>query len=326
MVTSVRGVSVKSIVNLADQNTKIYEAHYGMTQEPASQLIALGYSRDMPLSYDRVTGAVDYTLGQLAAQAAGTSRETFHFVLNNTVVKDNRIPTYGMTYEAARQRNALPVPAGQYGVSGTSGTYNYWDEITLNPPTGAAYAEIKLLYQPTSWEYIQFLYLANDKSVVFLANEGAKLLDAWLATGMAEPYVMASTTWGTAPVPACATPGCARDAHGHARQEGDHVVVVRGQSGRERRLPHLLRPVRQAAVSRERRSGDPHLQGQRPDEPPDLHLRRDRLGRLQRQRRLRRRHGPREPSEQHGQRHGAVTARLPTAGRHRGGPPLFLPT
>jgi hypothetical protein len=31
--------------------------------------------------------------------------------------------------------------------------------------------------------------------VEFLANEGANLLDGWLNTGMAEPYVMASTTW-----------------------------------------------------------------------------------------------------------------------------------
>ena len=30
--------------NLDDPNTKIYEAHYGMTQEWADQLLALGYS------------------------------------------------------------------------------------------------------------------------------------------------------------------------------------------------------------------------------------------------------------------------------------------
>jgi hypothetical protein len=79
--------------------------------------------------------------------------------------------------------------------------------------TGAVRAEIRLLYQPTSWEYIQFLYRANNRSVAFLANEGDKLLESWLNTGMAEPYLMASTTWGAAPPPtgggggtACAAP------------------------------------------------------------------------------------------------------------------------
>ena len=128
---------VKTILDLNDPNTKIYEAHYGMTQEWANQLLALGlFRRSLPLSFDRVTGAVDYTLGDLAAQEPGTSHETFHFVLNNTVAKDNRIPPYGFAYEEARKRNALPLPATQYGSPAAGGTYNYWDEVALNPPAG----------------------------------------------------------------------------------------------------------------------------------------------------------------------------------------------
>ena len=217
VVASFGGSAVKSIVDLADPNTRVYEAHYGMTQEWAAQLLALGYSPDLPLTYDRVSGAEDHTLGQLAAQAPGSSHETFHFVLNNTVVKDNRIPTYGMSYSEARRRNALPVPASQYGNPGSNGSFNYWDELVLNPPQGAAYADIALLYQPTSWEYVQFLFLANDRRNAFLADEGINLLNAWLATGMAEPHVMASATWGDKkpntepPPPACETPGVPQD-------------------------------------------------------------------------------------------------------------------
>jgi hypothetical protein len=159
------------------------------------------------LSFNRVTGAVDRTLGDLAAQTPGTHHETFHFVLNNTVAKDNRIPTYGMTYEEARKRNALPVPATQYGGPTGTDAFNHWDSVTLSPPAGAAYANISLMYQSTSWEYIQFLYRANTGQNAFLANEGVNLLNAWLATGMAEPVVMASTTWGNAPAPACTAPG-----------------------------------------------------------------------------------------------------------------------
>ena len=51
------------------------------------------------------------------------------------------------------------------------------------------------MYQPTSWEYIEFLYLANNGSIAFLADEGSNLLDAWVNTGMATPYVMENITW-----------------------------------------------------------------------------------------------------------------------------------
>jgi hypothetical protein len=195
--------TIKTILNPG--STKVYEAHYGMTQEWAAQLRGLGYSASLPLGFDPVTGATSYTLGQLATQAPGTYHETFHFVLNDTVVKDNRIPPYGFSYNDARTRNALPVPTSQYGNPAAGGTYKYWDEIILNPPPGATSAEIRLLYLPTSWEYVQFLYLANTKSNAFLANEGVNMLNAWLNTGMAEPHIMATATW-TGSVP-CVAPG-----------------------------------------------------------------------------------------------------------------------
>jgi hypothetical protein len=198
---------VDTILNPADPNTKLYEAHYAMTQDWAQRLLALGYDAALPLAFDRVSGAVTVTLGQLAARSAGSYEKTFHFVLNNHVAMDNRIPPYGMSYDEAKKRNTLPVPASQYGGPGKGGRYAHWDTLALNPPAGAAYATIDLLYQPTSWEYVQFLYLANNRQNAFLANEGANLLEAWLNTGMAEPHVMASTTWGSPPAPVVATPG-----------------------------------------------------------------------------------------------------------------------
>jgi hypothetical protein len=197
---AVNGKNVKSLIDLQDPNTRVYEAHMGMTQEWAAKLVDLGYDPELALSYDRLTGQSDYTLGDLKEAPTGTVHETFHFALNNAVAKDNRIPPFGMSYDDARARNALPVPVNQYG---GGSTYNYWDEVTLNPPANATYAEIELLYQPTSWEYIQFLKLANNGTDpatggnAFLGQEGDNMLDAWLSTGMAEPYVMAATTWGT---------------------------------------------------------------------------------------------------------------------------------
>lgn len=199
--------AVRTMLDLPDPNTKVYEAHYGMTQDWAAALLSLGYDPGMPLSFDRETGAVTVTLGDLAGGPVESYAETFHFVLNNAVVKDNRIPPYGFAYNEARQRNALPVPADQYGGGSPGSTYNYWDVVTLNPDPNATYAEINLLYQPTSWEYIQFLYLANNGQNAFLGQEGINMLDAWLNTGMAEPHVMATATWGSPPAPTCVTPG-----------------------------------------------------------------------------------------------------------------------
>jgi hypothetical protein len=192
-------VQIESLLDLQGSNTKIFEAHMGMTQEWAQQLIDLGYDSLMPLGFNRMTGEVDYTLADLAGQGPGTAHETFHFVLNNAVIVDNRIPPYGMSYDIARARNALPVPGDQYGNPGTGGVYEYYDEVPLNQPAGAESATISLMYQPTSWEYIQFLYLANNRSNAFLADEGVNMLDAWLNTGMAAPHVMAQATWGTPP-------------------------------------------------------------------------------------------------------------------------------
>lgn len=197
-------IQVQSLLDPYDPNTKVYEAHYGMTKEWAEQLILLGYPPDLVLSYDRYTGNPDFTLGNLAAELPGAEHETFHFVLNNKVIKDNRIPPYGFDYELARQRNALPVPENQYG-GGPGKTYVYFDTFHLNSPQGAASATIDLLYQPTSYEYQLFLLKAINKANPnpFLAMEGEYMFEAWLKTGMAAPYVMASATWHDPTAPQC---------------------------------------------------------------------------------------------------------------------------
>lgn len=219
---TVDGFNVRSIIDLSATNTRIYEAHMGMTQEWAAQLISLGYPPDLALGFDRLSGDVSFSLGELASLPAGSEHETFHFVLNNTVIMDNRIPPYGMSYDLARVRNALPVPATQYGGGAPGSTYNYFDEVPLNRPAGASSAVINLMYQPTSWEYIQFLNLGNNTAAgAFLADEGKNMQEAWLHTGMAEPHIMASTTWGTPPGECnAATPALL------AAEPGDKQVLV----------------------------------------------------------------------------------------------------
>ncbi len=185
--------TVNTILDLKGTNTRIYEVQGAVTKDWAKKLISMGTWRDMPLQFDRVTGQVEETLRD-AAENGDAYVKTFHFILNNYVASDNRIPPYKMKYDEARKRSALPVPASQFGDPDEGGTYRYWDEVKLKPPTGAERATIDLLYQPTSWEYIQFLYLANRRTNAFLAEAGANVLDAWL-NDMADPYVMTSTTW-----------------------------------------------------------------------------------------------------------------------------------
>jgi hypothetical protein len=187
--------TVETLLNLHDSNSKVYEVHGAMTQEWGNKLIAVSATyASVPVAYDRVTGAVTKTVGDIVQQTPATHLETFHFVLNNKVVKDNRIPPYGMDYDESLKRNILPTVT-QYGSPASGGVFNYWDDFQLNPPVNAMSAEIKLMYQPTSWEYIQFLYLANNGSVAFLADEGENMLDAWVNTGMAQPHEMENINW-----------------------------------------------------------------------------------------------------------------------------------
>ncbi len=203
----------QSLIDPYDPNTKVYEAHYAMTQEWANTLVTVdGLSNSatdfgsVVLDYDRLTGASGPTIAELAAGDLGAYHETFHFVLNNKVSMDNRIPPYGMDYDVARTRNALPVPASQYGNPGAGGAYDYHDVVNLNVPHKAAHADITLYYQGTSWEYIQFLWLANkgtDPAAggnAFLGEEGVNMLDAWInadpAAPMVPPFIMATATWG----------------------------------------------------------------------------------------------------------------------------------
>jgi len=176
-------MQVDSILDLHDPNTRIYEAHYAMTQEWASQLVALGYPASLPISYDR-SPARSRTPSPVGRPGARDALRDLHFALNNIVAKDNRIPPYRMSYDEAAVRNALPVPADQYGNPGAGGVYNCWDEIVLDPPR-----EPPRDYQPDVPADVMGVrpvpVLGNNRQNAFLANEGIYLLDAWLNTGMA---------------------------------------------------------------------------------------------------------------------------------------------
>ena len=92
-------------------------------------------------------------------------------------------------------------------------------KLNLNSlkPDSAVRAEFSLLYQGTTWEYIQFLEEANEGTDpaeggnAFLGDEGEKMLQAWINAEvpvaqqiagdrkMVPPVVMATKTWNATP-------------------------------------------------------------------------------------------------------------------------------
>jgi hypothetical protein len=100
---------------------KVYEAKQGITAELAA---ALGRT-----------------------ELAG---ESFHFVLNNSVVKDNRIPPRGYTQMAYDQPGLRPV--GAVYADG-----QYWDDTVYVLPDETAKVVATLYYQTSSKAYIDFL-------------------------------------------------------------------------------------------------------------------------------------------------------------------------
>lgn len=108
--------------------------------------------------------------------------KSFHFVLNDVIMKDSRIPPKGFNNEAFRKRGCEPV-----GVNYADG--QYWDDFELEIPKGCKRIDASLLYESVTWDYVRFLFEENR------TNEwGQKLFDAWKKHGQSPPAVMAAVS------------------------------------------------------------------------------------------------------------------------------------
>jgi hypothetical protein len=115
----------------------------------------------------------------LAAAIGLDAGPSFHFVLNDTVYSDNRIPPRGFSNAGFE---AVQSPAiGHVYEDG-----QYWDIAPYQLPLDAESVLVTLYYQTTSKEYIEFLRDANTTN-----GAGQTLYDAWVAQGMAPPVTMA---------------------------------------------------------------------------------------------------------------------------------------
>jgi hypothetical protein len=105
---------------------------------------------------------------------------TFHFILNNEVVKDNRIPPRGyIPIERTQPVGAEYAPGQHWDVT----TYR----IPLTDAVGRVTVTAELLYQTASREYIEFLRDENRSD-----EWGRRLFDLWQRTGESAPVLMAS--------------------------------------------------------------------------------------------------------------------------------------
>ncbi len=104
--------------------------------------------------------------------------ESFHFVLNNQWLKDNRIPPIGFTNAAFASVGAAPV-AVVY-VDG-----QYWDDTAYPVPPAAVRAEVRVYHQTTTKEYIEFLRDQNTTN-----NAGTTAYDQWELFGKSPPALM----------------------------------------------------------------------------------------------------------------------------------------
>jgi len=143
------------------------------------------------LTHDAALKLYEAELGIDAALASSTGLAegpSFHFVLNNKVYKDNRIPPRGFSNAAFAQFGGAPAAA-------TYADGQYWDDTLYSVPPCAATAEVTLYYQSTSKEYVEFLRDANTTD-----NRGQAMYDLWAGYGKCPPETMATLT---IPMPDC---------------------------------------------------------------------------------------------------------------------------
>jgi hypothetical protein len=141
-------------------------------------------------AYDPATGVLTHDpavkiyeikpgLDELTAPLVGVDPgPSFHFVLNNKVFKDNRIPPRGFTNAAYEDFGG-----GYVGYSYPDG--QYWDDTFYAIPSGAVSAEVTLYYQSTSKEFVEFLRDEN-----FTNSKGQELYDLWNDNGKCPPEIM----------------------------------------------------------------------------------------------------------------------------------------
>jgi len=133
-------------------------------------------------AYDNSTGVLthDDQVKIYEIKPGNNTIPTFHFVLNNKIHKDNRIPPRGFTNANFETIQSPPVD-----YTYTDG--QYWDYTEYLLPSTTRYFVVNLYYQTTSKEYVEFL---RDENVT--DTRGQTMYDLWNTHGKSAPVLMNS--------------------------------------------------------------------------------------------------------------------------------------
>jgi hypothetical protein len=130
-------------------NLRAYDAGGTLIYESGAYNLATGVLNE---SGAKIYEAKQGLTPQWAAQVGLTAGPTFHFALNNTTIKDNRIPPRGYTVAAFDRPGLRPVGA-------TYEDGQYWDDTEYVVPAATVRVEATLYYQLISKDYLEFLRL-----------------------------------------------------------------------------------------------------------------------------------------------------------------------
>lgn len=161
-------------------NVQFYDLTNGLVSESGAYDPATGVlTRDAEAKIYEVHPGIDTNIADLVHVPAGPS---LHFVLNNKIYEDNRIPPRGFSNAAFASFGGAPV--GHHYEDG-----QYWDDSLYAIPDGATRAEVKLYYQSTSKEFVEFLRDENTTN-----TKGQEMYDLWNNNGKCPPTLMAMAT------------------------------------------------------------------------------------------------------------------------------------
>src|SRR5574341_530907 len=137
-------------------------------------------TNDVNANIYEIKPGISADLAPVLGYPAGPS---FHFVLNNYIYKDNRIPPRGFTNANFEMIQSPPV--GYIYADG-----QFWDETDYVVPGSTARVVATLYYQTISKEYVEFLRDENRTN-----GWGQTFYDLWVANGKSAPVMMNSQTY-----------------------------------------------------------------------------------------------------------------------------------
>lgn len=165
-------------------NVKFYDEAMNLLGESGAYDAASGVlTRDAGAKIYEVHPGLETNLANALGLPPGPS---LPFVLNNQTYEDNRIPPRGCTNVNYAAFGGAPV--GHHYDDG-----QYWDDSLYSLPVGATRAEVRLYYQSTSKEFVEFLRDENCTT-----SHGQTMYDLWNNNDKCPPTLMAEATWITA--------------------------------------------------------------------------------------------------------------------------------